>query len=130
MTQIQAATLWVGLHVLLMLFLKLRVGAVRSRTKVSFGDGDNEDMQRAIRVQGNAVEDVPVTLVGLIVLALVPAPLWLVHGAGGVLLVSRVLHALGLGKSSGITFGRLAGTIGSVLATLAVAIGCLYFAFQ
>ena len=130
MTELQAAALWVGLHVLLMGYLKLRVGATRSKTKVGFGDGDNEQMQRSLRVQGNAVEDVPITLIGLVMLALVTAPLWLIHAAGGVLLGSRLLHAFGLGKSSGLTFGRLVGTLGSVIAMVAVAIGCIYFSFQ
>lgn len=130
MTELQAAALWVGLHVLLMGYLKLRVGATRSKTKVGFGDGDNEQMQRSLRVQGNAVEDVPITLIGLVMLALVTAPLWLIHAAGGVLLGSRLLHAFGLGKSSGVTFGRLVGTLGSVIAMVAVAIGCIYFSFQ
>jgi len=130
MTELQAAALWVGLHILLMGYLKLRVGATRGKTKVNFGDGDNEQMQRSLRVQGNAVEDVPVTLIGLVMLALVTAPLSLIHAVGGVLLVSRVLHAFGLGKSSGLTFGRLVGTLGSIIAMLAVAIGCIYFSIQ
>ena len=130
MTELQAAALWVGLHILLMGYLKLRVGATRSKTKVGFGDGDNEQMQRSLRVQGNAVEDVPITLIGLVMLALVTAPLWLIHAAGGVLLGSRLLHAFGLGKSSGLTFGRLVGTLGSIMAMVAVAIGCIYFSFQ
>ena len=130
MNELQAAALWVGLHILLMGYLKLRVGATRSKTKVGFGDGDNEQMQRSLRVQGNAVEDVPITLIGLVMLALVTAPLWLIHAAGGVLLGSRLLHAFGLGKSSGLTFGRLVGTLGSVIAMVAVAIGCIYFSFQ
>ena len=130
MTELQAAARWVGLHILLMGYLKLRVGATRGKTKVNFGDGDNEQMQRSLRVQGNAVEDVPVTLIGLVMLALVTAPLSLIHAVGGVLLVSRVLHAFGLGKSSGLTFGRLVGTLGSIIAMLAVAIGCIYFSIQ
>ena len=130
MTEFQAAALWVGLHILLMWYLKLRVGATRGKTKVNFGDGDNEQMQRSLRVQGNAVEDVPVTLIGLVMLAFVSAPLWLIHAGGGVLLVSRILHAFGLGKSSGLSFGCLVGTLGSIIVMLAVAIACIYFSFQ
>ncbi|MEO9970698.1 MAG: MAPEG family protein [Hyphomonadaceae bacterium] len=130
MTEIHAATLWVGLHVLFMGYLKARVGATRNSTKINFGDGDNEKMQRALRVQGNAVEDVPTILIGIVMLAFVSAPLWFIHACGGVLLVSRMLHAFGLARSSGTTFGRMVGTIGSMLALIAVAGGCIYFAFQ
>lgn len=128
MTALHAATLWVGLHILLMGYLKARVGMVRGNTKIVFGDGENEKMQRAIRVQGNAVEDVPVILIGLVTLALVSAPILLIHAAGGVLLISRILHAFGLGKSSGTTFGRAVGTLGSMIAMTVVAGGCIYFA--
>lgn len=128
MTEIQAAGLWVGLHVLLMLFLKMRAGATRGRTKINFGDGGNEDMQRSLRVQGNAVEDVPIAIIGIGVLALMSAPILLIHGLGGVLLVSRILHAVGLGGSSGFSFGRLAGTLGSVIVMLVTGGACIYFA--
>ena len=66
MTSMQAAVLYAGLFCLLMLLLKANVGRVRTKHKVGFGDGGNEAMQRSLRVQGNAVEDVPVVLLGLI----------------------------------------------------------------
>jgi len=128
MTNLETVTLWVGLHVLLMLALKFNAGATRGKTKVNFGDGDNEIMQRALRVQGNAVEDVPIAMIGLVMLSQLAAPIWLLHALGGTMFVSRVLHALGLGKSSGVSAGRLIGTIGSVLVLLATGIACLWYA--
>jgi len=130
MTELQATALWVGLHILLMFYLKIKVGATRGRTKVNFDDGDNDEMQRALRVQGNAVEDVPPALIGLVLLGLLSVPLWLIHASGGILLVSRMMHAFGLGKSSGFSIGRFVGTLGSFIAMLMIAVGCLYFAFQ
>lgn len=130
MEPIQAAGLWIGLHVLLMFFLKGRVGATRARTKVNFGDGDNELMQRMMRVQGNAVEDVPIGVIGIGALGLMAAPVLLIHGLGALLFGSRILHMIGLGGSSGTSFGRLAGTIGSVLALIVTGGACIWFAFQ
>ena len=128
MTGIEIAGLWIGLNVLLMTFLKGAVGATRSRTKVDYGAGDNEKMQRMMRVQGNAVEDVPISLIGLGVLAMMSAPNMLLHGLGGVLFVSRILHATGLGGKGGASFGRVAGTIGSLLVLLVTGGACLWFA--
>lgn len=125
----EAVGLWVGLNVILMMYLKGAVGRTRSQTKVDFGAGDNERMQRMMRVQGNAVEDVPIALLGLGALALMSAPLMLIHSLGALLTASRVLHASGLASRGGFSFGRVAGTIGSVLVLLVTGIACLWLAF-
>lgn len=128
MSPLAAATLYIGLFGLLMLLLKMNVGRARTSQKVGFGDGGNEIVQRAIRVQGNAVEDVPVVLLGLFSLAFLEAPVILIHGLGVSFLLGRVLHAIGLGGSSGGSFGRMWGTLLSVLVQLVTAGACLWYA--
>ena len=123
----EIVTLYIGLNVLLMAFLKMNSGRVRSATKVDFGAGDNDRMARAMRVQGNAVEDVPITLLGLIGLATLAAPPMLLHILGGTLTASRVLHATGLGSKGGFSLGRVLGTIGSILCLLVTAGACIYY---
>ncbi|MEQ8557681.1 MAG: MAPEG family protein [Henriciella sp.] len=127
MTAIEAAGLYAALCLILMLALKINVGRVRQAERVMFGDGEKEPLQRAQRVQGNAVEDVPVTLVALVSLALIGGPVWLVHSLGATLFLGRVLHAIGLGGSSGGSFGRMWGTLLSAIAMLATALACLWF---
>lgn len=128
MTAIAAATLYAGLFGLLMILLKGNVGRVRTSEKVGFGDGNNEALQRAIRVQGNAVEDVPVVLVGLLALGLMNAPVLLIHGLGATFLVARILHAVGLGGSSGGSPGRMFGTLLTLIVMLITAGACIWFA--
>lgn len=128
MTAFEAAILYIGLHVLLFAALKVNVGRVRQGEKIGFGDGANERLQRAIRVQGNAVEDVPILLVGLLALAALSAPVWLIHGLGGALFLGRVLHAVGLGGSSGASMGRLVGTLISLIVTLVIGGAYIWFA--
>jgi uncharacterized protein len=128
MTAIAAATLYAGLFGLLMILLKGNVGRVRTSEKVGFGDGNNEALQRAIRVQGNAVEDVPVVLVGLLALGLMNAPVLLIHGLGATFLVARILHAIGLGGSSGGSPGRMFGTLLTLIVMLVTAGACIWFA--
>ena len=79
MTSIEAAILYAGLFIILFILLKVNVGRVRSAEKIIFGDGANERLQRAQRVQGNAVEDVPVTLIGIVGLGVLSAPVQAVH---------------------------------------------------
>jgi uncharacterized membrane protein YecN with MAPEG domain len=120
-TSVQAAALWTGLLILLMLALKLYVGGQRRKHKVPSGDLTHPEFGRATRIQLNAVEDVPPLMVGILALALLNMPAWYVHVCGGVLFVSRVLHAWGLSTSSGFSLGRLVGTIGTILVTIFIA---------
>ncbi len=128
MTPIAAATLYLGLFGLLMVILKLNVGRVRASKKINLGDGNDESMQRAIRVQGNAVEDVPVVLLGLLGLGLLDAPVMLIHALGATFLVARILHAVGLGGMPGAGVGRLIGTLLSLILMLVTAGMCIWFA--
>jgi uncharacterized membrane protein YecN with MAPEG domain len=124
----QAAVLYAGLFCLFMLLLKLNVGRVRTTQKIGFGDGGNEPMQRALRVQGNAAEDVPVVVLGLLGLGALAAPALLIHGLGAGFLLGRVLHAIGLGGSSGGRPGRMFGTLLTVIVMLVTAGACAWYA--
>jgi uncharacterized protein len=128
MTSIEAAIVYTGLFIILFILLKMNVGRVRSAEKIIFGDGANERLQRAQRVQGNAVEDVPVTLIGIVGLGVLAAPVLLIHGLGALFLIGRILHAVGLGGSSGGSPGRMFGTLLTAIVMLATGVSCLWFA--
>lgn len=128
MTALQTAGLYIGLLILLMSFLKLNVGRVRIKNKITLGDGDNDEVYRAIRVQGNAVEDVPMVMFGLLALALLGATTMFIHIVGGAFLFGRLAHAHGLSSNGGSGIGRTLGTIISMLALLVTAIGTIYYA--
>jgi uncharacterized membrane protein YecN with MAPEG domain len=128
MTPAQAAAFNIGLLIVLMLGLKMYVGNRRGFHKVPSGETTPE-FSRATRVQLNAVEDVPVLMAGIAALALLGMPAWYIHMCGLVLLAARLLHATGLAGSSGFSFGRLAGTMGTMLTYLAVAGALLVHAF-
>ena len=105
MSSAQAAALQIGLLILLMLGLKLYVGNRRAKFKVPSGD-THPEFGRATRVQLNAVEDVPVLMIGIAALAALGMSAWYIHLAGFVLLVARIAHAAGLASSSGFSAGR------------------------
>ena len=130
MTATGAVTLYIGLFVLLFVILKINAGRVRGGSKVSVGHGGNDALQTAMRVQANAIEDVPIVLLGLIGLAAMAAPVNLIHGLGGSFFVFRSLHALGMGGAPGFGKGRFIGTLGSMLVMLATGVACLYHVFS
>jgi uncharacterized protein len=129
MSPAQAAAFDIGLLIIFMLGLKLYVGNRRAVHKVPSGDVTHVEFSRATRVQLNAVEDVPVLMVGIAGLAMLGMPSWYIHAAGWVLLISRIAHAFGLASSSGYSAGRLIGTLGTLLVYLAVAGALLVHAF-
>ncbi|MEL6662866.1 MAG: MAPEG family protein [Pseudomonadota bacterium] len=108
MTGLEAAGLYIGLNLLLLIYLALRVVGQRRKTRTSIGDGGHRGLALAIRVHGNAAEYVPAAIGGLLALALLDGPVWAVHALGGLLTVARLAHAVGFG--AGIIVGRQLGT--------------------
>lgn len=128
MSGIEAVVLYTGLFVILFLGLKLNSGRVRASEKVNYGEGSSDPMRQAMRVQGNAVEDVPITLLGLYGLAAMAAPVLLIHILGAGFLLFRLAHAFTLGSGEGSGMGRLVGTLGTLIVMLVTGGACVWFA--
>ncbi len=111
-----AASLWVGLHLLLLLVLSALVVRQRQKHKILLGDEGVPQVAQAVRAFGNATEYVPAGLIGLVVLDLAGAAALLVHIAGAILFAGRVTHAVGLSTSGGASIAR---SIGMTLTWLA-----------
>ena len=129
MNPVPITALYTGLLALLLLVLALRVIRLRWKLRVGIGDGGDKSMSRAIRVHGNATEHVPIALLLLLVAELNHAGPTLLHACGIVLVVARILHAWGLGRSIGASWQRMAGTVGTVgvIVTLAAVDIAAYF---
>jgi len=95
---------------LLVVFMAVRVSYTRGKQKVDLGDGGKDAMLRAIRVHGNAMEYIPLSLILLFFLELQGSAHWFLHALGVTLVVSRLLHMQGLMQSAKLTPGRLVGT--------------------
>lgn len=115
---------------LLLLLLSWLVVKARWRYSTSLGAGTEPAMTRAVRVHGNFTEYVPLALLLLLLAELNGLPPPFLHAAGTLLLVSRALHAWGLGSSSGRSFGRFYGTAGTWLAILGLSLSLLYPAWR
>src|SRR5689334_10241876 len=111
-----------GLLGLLGVALTFKVGSVRGRKKIFLGDGGDQELITAMRVQANFVENVPL---GLILIGLLGSS----YSATTVatlsvgLLVARLLHASGM--LGYLPYGRPAGATLTliVLAVSAIAVG-------
>lgn len=113
---------YAGACALFMLSLAWRVVSERRRAKVGLGDGGDEALQRAIRVHANFLEYVPLALVLLLIYEMSGAKTAYVNAFGLLLLLSRVMHAAGLGRSAGYSRGRYLGTLGTWVAIAALSV--------
>lgn len=122
--------LFTALHVLLMLVLLTRISQIRHARGIGLGDGGDAELLRRIRVHANFIEHVPMALLLLGFLELCGLPLPWLWGLGSGLLLARVLHAAGLSRSAGYSFGRFWGTVLTWLLLLAMALAGLWLALR
>ena len=113
--------LYAGLCALLVLVLAARVVRWRMTHRIGIGDGGDVELLRRVRVHGNAIEYLPLCLILLGGMELNGYPAPLIHGFGLALLLSRVAHAWGLSRSSGLSPGRFGGTLVTWVLMLAMA---------
>jgi hypothetical protein len=118
--------LYAGVLGLLLVALSAQVVLARRRFRVGLGTGTEEGMQQAVRVQANFVEYVPLAVLLLVLAEVTGLPGPAVHAAGLLLVASRVLHAVGLSRSPGRSFGRFYGTAGTWLTLVALSVWLLY----
>lgn len=83
---------------LTIIFIKLSFAVIglRRKNKVGLGSGGHEDLERAIRAQGNFAEYVPFGIILIACLELNGAPWWLVAIPGITLIIGRIIHAKGI----------------------------------
>ena len=123
--------IYAGLCGVLLLLLSAQVVGLRRKYQVGIGSGGQEELQRAIRVQANFIEYTPITLLLLVLAELQGAWPGLLHATGLLLVVGRALHATGLRKSAGRTFGRFYGTLATwfaLVALIATNLGAVFWA--
>ena len=125
----QPVMLYAALSALFLVWLSGRVIQGRIVFKVDIGDGGNEEMKRRIRVQANFIEYVPLALILMLFVQQSGFSTWIVHLLGVTLTLARVLHAMGLGRFSGVSKGRLIGATAPFIVLLAGAVLSLMGAF-
>ena len=128
-TGYQVAALYVGLNALLLFALALNVGMRRGQQNaLTPGATGDETLVRAIRAHGNFTEYAPFVMAILLILALLKAPLPLLHLIGLVFTLGRVFHAFGMMQPQHPNTLRFIGNLSTGLVLLVGAAACLYYA--
>jgi uncharacterized membrane protein YecN with MAPEG domain len=99
--------------------LALRVAGLRRASRTLFGDADNTKLRAAIRVHANFIEYVPIIALLVALLEMSGMPTTRVHLLMGALLLTRLLHPIGM-SARPRTWQFNAGRVGGILLTLAV----------
>ena len=110
---------YLGILALIYAALALRVAGMRRSDRVLFGDAENATLRTAIRVHANFIEYVPIITLLVALLEMSGLPAMRVHLLMGGLLLSRLLHPLGMAARPG-TWQFTVGRVGGILLTLAV----------
>ena len=127
---ITITALYAGLNAILLVGLSIFVVTLRAKHKVDLGGGGVPQLERAIRLQGNFIEYVPLALLLLLILELNHAAGWLLHLLGAALIVARLAHAWGLWSSKGASPGRIVGTTVTWLVMAVGLIGALGYGLK
>lgn len=93
---IPITAIFTGLLALMLVAISVRVTVLRARKKIDFFDGGDPELGRALRVQGNFIEYVPMTLGLMGLVEWMGVPPWLVYLLGIALVIGRIAHAWGL----------------------------------
>ena len=117
---------------LLYVYLSARTIGFRRKSRVSIGDGGDQELLRAVRMHANFAEYVPLSLILLTYIELQAGPMLLLHVLGGLLLVARISHAYGISsvQAKGIfRVGGMAGTF-TVITIAAILLLNEFFVFH
>ncbi|OEG01014.1 MAPEG family protein [Aeromonas caviae] len=103
--------IYAGLLGLLFLLLSFWVVKRRAQFRVMIGEGEAPEMLAAIRAHGNFAEYVPLTLLLMALCELAGGGVLWLHLGGVLLLVGRILHAIGIQIPRAPNMPRLFGTL-------------------
>ncbi|MDP5335811.1 MAG: MAPEG family protein [Paracoccaceae bacterium] len=92
----QITALYAGLLALVYVIISGWVIRVRVQQKVFAGDKGDPVMANAMRVHANFAEYVPLALILLFLAEMQGAPALALHAIGAMLLLARIMHALGM----------------------------------
>ena len=115
--------IYLAVLALLYAALAIQVARLRQRDRASFGDNGSLELRGAIRAHANFVEYVPIITLMVAMLEMSGLPATRVHVLMGALLVSRLLHPLGMSAASNTLQFRI-GRVGGITITFVLLISC------
>jgi uncharacterized membrane protein YecN with MAPEG domain len=104
------------------LWLSIRCGQVRGKAGISIGTGGHDLLERRMRAQLNFVENTPWVLLLIAGIELAgKGGQWLAI-VGGIYMLGRVAHGLGMDGAGAMAKGRMIGTLITMLTLLGLAV--------
>ena len=120
-----AVGIYAALNMAILFWISMETGRLRGKHKVSIGDGGVKHLVRIMRGHANAVENMPMFFVLMLVAALLGMPAMAAHGLGLVFTVGRGLHAWHFIQEDAPRWQRSGGFGLSFLAQLVLVVGIL-----
>jgi hypothetical protein len=120
------AGLYSGLLGLVFIALSIQFINVRRKHLVSLGDGEIDDLQKATRAHANFSEYTPICLILLLIAEITSNTNVFLHVCGMILFFVRIAHAYGLITTSGASWGRISGTLGTFAVLIGLSLWNLY----
>jgi uncharacterized membrane protein YecN with MAPEG domain len=117
--------LYAGLNTLILLWIAASTGQLRAKHKVFIGDGGVPHLTRILRGHANAMENVPMALILMLIMAGLHAPIYVLHGFGIVLTIGRFFHAMHFIKEDAPGWQRALGATTSLLLLAVGALGVI-----
>ncbi|MBX9646652.1 MAG: MAPEG family protein [Xanthobacteraceae bacterium] len=115
--------IYLAILALLYVGLAIHVARLRQRDRAAFGDNGSRELRSAIRAHANFVEYVPIITLMVAMLEMSGLPAMRVHVLMGALLVSRLLHPLGMYAAPNTLQFRV-GRVGGITITFVLLIAC------
>ena len=118
--------LYTSLITIFAIFLALRNGVIRGKTKTMLGDGGSSELLQSMRAHGNLMEHAPIALILLLLLEMQGVVDWKLHLIGSTFFLCRILHAYGISISRESTPYRFLGALGSWVLMMGMSIYGIY----
>lgn len=116
--------LYGALNAIFNIYLANNVSLARGKHKVSIGHGDAPELLLAARIHSNNAEFVPLAIVMMLIAEMLNGASALLHVYGGLLLLARVFHMIGMPRKApnffrftgvALTWGLIVAVSGWVL---------------
>ncbi|PCH94895.1 MAG: glutathione S-transferase [Rhodobacteraceae bacterium] len=120
-----AVGLYTGLLGLIFTWQLVNISKVRMKEGVFMGDKGNVRVIRAMRGQANFVENVPLILIMLMIMAAAGTPILLIHALGVVLVIGRFLHGYHFIQDDAPGWQRHWGAILSTIVLIVGSVGLI-----
>ena len=118
--------LYTSLITIFAIFLALRNGVIRGKTKTMLGDGGSSELLQSMRAHGNLMEHAPIALILLLLLEMQGVGDWKLHLIGSTFFLCRILHAYGISISRESTPYRVVGALGAWVLMMGMSIYGIY----